>query len=126
MTYLLLYSKLGAKIADSSVSARLLFFIIYFFSEKFISCRKNSPKILHAELNKVNLSKKTEIWHFLKPLIFRTKLFFWRNIFDFPDIFWRKYQISSKNVRFPSIFFKKCQENQKYFFKKNLFGKSMV
>ena len=62
ITYLFVYSKLGAKIADSSVSARLLFFIIYFFSEKFISCRKISPKILHAELNKVNFGANMASW----------------------------------------------------------------
>ena len=82
MTYLLLYSKLGAKIADSSVSARVLFFHNLFFFWKIYFLPK---KISEKNTCRVEQSKFVEKnWNltFFETIDFPNN-FFWRNICDF-------------------------------------------
>ena len=115
ITYLLLYSKLGAKIADSSVSARLLFshnlfffWKIYFLPKKFsenFTCRVEQSKFVEKNWNLT----------FFETIDFPNKIIFWRNIFDFfsPKFskilkifdYWDK--ISENIENFPKIFLQK-------------------
>ena len=101
ITYLLLYSKLGAKIADSSVSARLLFFHnlfffwkIYFLPKKFsenFTCRVEQSKFVEKNWNLT----------FFETIDFPNKIIFWRHIFDFPSSNFRE------KLKFPGKFWEK-------------------
>ena len=83
MTYLLLYSELGAKIADSSVSARVLFFHNLLFFWKIYFLPKKFPKKNTCRVEQSKFVEKNWNLTFFETIDFPNKIIFWRNICDF-------------------------------------------
>ena len=92
ITYLLLYSKLGAKIADSSVSARLLFFHNLFFFWKFYFLSKNFTENFTCRVEQSKFVEKNWNLTFFETIDFPNKIIFLKKYFWFSWHFLKKIE----------------------------------
>ena len=127
MTYLLLYSKLGAKIADSSVSARLLFFYnLFFFWKKYFLPKKFSENFT-CRVEQSKFVEKNWNLTFFETIDFPNKIIFLKKYFWFSWHFLKKISDFFKKCQISFNFLQKMSGKSKIFLQKIiLFGKSMV